>query len=826
MKPPSRTPKSTSYPEARRITITSSPSSKPGARRLQALAGILELERTGDFSDRAVSGGLAGFVANLQADLLPDLLVPEVARLLHYPNIDPSDRAEAIGDALEALGVAPAALKAPAKKRAAGKAKSGKAARKSARTKTHGTGKICSKLDTPVTNLFRVGPQYEKLLKKLNIATYEDFLYHFPRKYLDRSNFTPVSDIRPGQAVNIIADVTEISTRRARRMNLTRGVLSDESDSIAAVWFNQPYLQKTLQGRRNVAFFGRARWGRDGPELSAPDFELDLNRSLHAGRQVPVYPATGKLTQKILRLWAREVVDACAGLVVDFLPAEVIAAAGLIPTDRALHDIHFPESPEAAAAAVKRLAFDELFLLQLGVLERRRDWREGSPGRAIEQNREPVRQFVRDLPFKLTGNQSDAIGDILDDIERPVAMNRLLQGDVGSGKTVVAAAAILACVRAGHQAAIMAPTQLLAEQHLATLNQVFQGEEIVVELITGALTKAKRRKAWARVAAGEVDVVVGTQALITDEAEFDSLTFIVIDEQHRFGVHQRARIRGLGINPHVLVMTATPIPRTLALTIYGDLDISRIAEMPPGRLPVKTALIAPEQRAKSFAFIREQVAEGRQVFVVFPLIEESETLQVRSAEAEFERLRSDVFPQLAERIGLLHGRLTNKAKTAVMNAFRDHELDILVTTAVVEVGVDVPNATIMMVEGAERFGLAQLHQFRGRVGRSDLQSYCLLLSDSEDAADNQRLLAMTRTNDGFQLAERDLELRGPGEVLGSRQSGLPELRVASLSDVATLELSRREAIALFKRDPDLREGDNRLVRERLDSFWDRRTEVS
>ncbi len=752
--------------------------------------------------------------------------MPEVARLLHYPNIDPSDRAEAIGDALEALGVAPAALKAPAKKRAAGKAKSGKAARKSARTKTHGTGKICSKLDTPVTNLFRVGPQYEKLLKKLNIATYEDFLYHFPRKYLDRSNFTPVSDIRPGQAVNIIADVTEISTRRARRMNLTRGVLSDESDSIAAVWFNQPYLQKTLQGRRNVAFFGRARWGRDGPELSAPDFELDLNRSLHAGRQVPVYPATGKLTQKILRLWAREVVDACAGLVVDFLPAEVIAAAGLIPTDRALHDIHFPESPEAAAAAVKRLAFDELFLLQLGVLERRRDWREGSPGRAIEQNREPVRQFVRDLPFKLTGNQSDAIGDILDDIERPVAMNRLLQGDVGSGKTVVAAAAILACVRAGHQAAIMAPTQLLAEQHLATLNQVFQGEEIVVELITGALTKAKRRKAWARVAAGEVDVVVGTQALITDEAEFDSLTFIVIDEQHRFGVHQRARIRGLGINPHVLVMTATPIPRTLALTIYGDLDISRIAEMPPGRLPVKTALIAPEQRAKSFAFIREQVAEGRQVFVVFPLIEESETLQVRSAEAEFERLRSDVFPQLAERIGLLHGRLTNKAKTAVMNAFRDHELDILVTTAVVEVGVDVPNATIMMVEGAERFGLAQLHQFRGRVGRSDLQSYCLLLSDSEDAADNQRLLAMTRTNDGFQLAERDLELRGPGEVLGSRQSGLPELRVASLSDVATLELSRREAIALFKRDPDLREGDNRLVRERLDSFWDRRTEVS
>ncbi len=725
MQPPSRTPKSTSKSEARRITTTSSPSSRPGARRLQALASILELERNLGFADRAVSGGLAGFVANLQADLLPDLLAPEVARLLHYPNIDPGDRAEAIGDALEALGVAPATAPVPAKK--SGKITQDNTSKaKSKKPKTS----IRSRLDTPITNLFRVGPQYEKLLTKLNIATYEDFLYHFPRKYLDRSNFTPISDIRPGQAVNIIADISEISTRRVRRMNLTRGLLTDKSDSIAAVWFNQPYLQKTLQGRSNVAFFGRARWGRDGPELSAPDFELDLNRSLHAGRQVPVYPATGKLTQKMLRLWSREVVEACAGLVVDFLPAEVIKAADLIPIDRALHDIHFPDSPEAATAAVTRLAFDELFLLQLGVLERRRDWREGSPGRAIEKNREPVRQFVRDLPFKLTGDQADAIGDILDDIERPVAMNRLLQGDVGSGKTVVAAAAVLACVRAGHQAAIMAPTQLLAEQHLATLNQVFAGQDITVELISGALTKAKRRKVWARVAAGNIDVVVGTQALITDEAEFDSLTFVVVDEQHRFGVHQRARIRGLGINPHVLVMTATPIPRTLALTIYGDLDISRIAEMPPGRLPVKTALIAPEQRAKSFAFIREQVADGRQVFVVFPLIEESETLQVRSAEAEFERLRSDVFPQLAERIGLLHGRLTNKAKSAVMNSFRDHELDILVTTAVVEVGVDVPNATIMMVEGAERFGLAQLHQFRGRVGRSDLQSYCLLLSDS------------------------------------------------------------------------------------------------
>ena len=808
-------------PEGRRITTTSSPSNKSAPPlRFEALGRILDLERRGGHTDRAVTGGLARFIANLQQDLQPERLPPALATLLNYEKFDPESRAAAVAAALDSLG----ADSAPAPKAKSARTARTRANRASTPTKTRRAGK----LDTSITHLFRVGPQYEKLLTNLGITTYVDLLYHFPRKYLDRSNFVAVADIRAGMAINVIASVEQIKTRKspARRFNLTEAILTDGSDSIKAVWFNQPYLQKTLQGRQNVAFFGRAQWGRDAPELRAPDFELDLTRSLHAGRQVPVYPSTGKLSQKMLRLWAGEVVESCAGLVVEFLPEDIRASAHLIDIGTALRDIHFPGSPEAAAAAVKRLAFDELFLLQLGVLERRREWREGSPGRAIQANREDIRAFARSLPFKLTGDQGTTVAEILDDIERPVAMNRLLQGDVGSGKTVVAACAILACVRAGYQAAVMAPTQLLAEQHFTTLNQVFNDQDISVELITGALTKAKRRKSWQRVAAGEVDVVIGTQALITDEAEFANLSFVVVDEQHRFGVHQRARIRGLGINPHVLVMTATPIPRTLALTLYGDLDISRISEMPPGRRPVKTALIAPEQRAKSFAFIREQVAEGRQVFVVFPLIEESETLQVRSAEAEFNRLRTDIFPEFADRIGLLHGRLSNKAKTAVMNAFRDHELDLLVTTAVVEVGVDVPNATIMMIEGAERFGLAQLHQFRGRVGRSDLQSYCLLLSDSEDAAENQRLLAMTRTNDGFALAERDLELRGPGEVLGARQSGLPELRVASLSDVATLELSRREAIALFKRDPDLLQPDNRVIRERLDSFWDRHAELS
>jgi ATP-dependent DNA helicase RecG len=750
-------------------------------------------------------------VGSLKGDSETGILPPEIVELLMYDDLDRNSRAKAVAKALETVKT---------KFRSSPSVKISSSASRKSKQKTY--------LDSPITNLFRVGPQYEKLLGKLGISTYMDFLYHFPRKYLDRSHFVPLTEIQPGQPVNVIAHVEKIQTRKspARRFNLTEATLVDGSSSAKAVWFNQPYVQRALTGRRNVAFFGRAQWGRDGPELRAPEFELDLNRSLHAGSQVPVYPSTGKLSQKMMRLWSREVVESCADLVVEFLPEHILESANLMDKQVALRNIHFPSSSDNALAAIKRLAFDELFLLQLGVLERRRNWREGSPSRPIKADRNDVREFVRNLPFKLTGDQGKAIGDLLDDLEHNVAMNRLLQGDVGSGKTIVAACGILACACVGAQSAIMAPTQLLAEQHYATLAEAFRRQNICIELVTGTLSKAKRNKMWGRVAAGDIDVVIGTQALISHEAEFANLSFVVIDEQHRFGVHQRARIRGLGMNPHVLVMTATPIPRTLALTIYGDLDISRIMEMPPGRRPVKTALIAPEKRDDALTFTRQEIAKGRQMFVVFPLIDESETLQVRSAEAEFHRFRTEVFPELASRIGLLHGRQTNKDKTAVLNAFRDHELDILITTAVVEVGVDVPNATIMMIEGAERFGLAQLHQFRGRVGRSDLQSYCLLLSDLQDATENERLLAMTRTNDGFALAERDLELRGPGEILGSRQSGLPELRIASLSDVATLELSRREAIALFKRDPDLLQPDNRIIREHLDRFWDRRAELS
>ncbi|MCY4109688.1 MAG: ATP-dependent DNA helicase RecG [Chloroflexi bacterium] len=796
--------------EASRTTTTSSRSNSYDlTSKLKVLARVLDAERERGFPDRAVMGGLGKFVAGLISSDAGGTLSPEIKALEAYEGMDASTRAAAVAEAMQSLGerTEQPQRKAPRRKK----------------KRVTGVG-----LESPVTDLFRVGPQYEKLLKKLGIDTYRDMLFHFPRRYLDRSTFTPISDVEPGDAVNVIADVIEIVSRKSpqRRFTLTEALLSDESGDIKAIWFNQPYVAKSLRNKKGVAFFGRATWGDLGPELRAPEYELDLGRSLHSGRQVPVYRSTGKLSQKLLRLWASQAVEACAALVDEFLPERILESAGLIGIEEALRSIHFPETPEDAVRAVKRLAFDELFLLQLGVLERRRDWREGSPGKAVTVERDDVRSFVRSLGFALTGDQKQAVAEILDDIERPIAMNRLLQGDVGSGKTVVAASALLAAALAGAQSAFMAPTQILAEQHFKTLTDLMSSYGLEAALITGALTKARRRKAWERVENGEVQIVVGTHALIADEARFRDLNLVIVDEQHRFGVHQRARLRGKGFNPHMLVMTATPIPRTLALTLYGDLDITRISEMPPGRTPVKTALISPETRTKAYRFVREQLAAGWQAFAVYPVIDESETLQVRAAEREFERLREEVFPEFGDGIALLHGRMSNKRKTETMIRLRNGEIKLLVSTALVEVGVDVPNATVMIIEGAERFGLAQLHQFRGRVGRSDQQSYCLLFSDSTDAAENERLQAMTRSGDGFALAEKDLEIRGPGEILGSRQSGLPVLKVASLSDVDTLELARREAVALFKRDGYLKDPENAGVAERLANFWDSLAELS
>jgi ATP-dependent DNA helicase RecG len=468
--------------------------------------------------------------------------------------------------------------------------------------------------------------------------------------------------------------------------------------------------------------------------------------------------------------------------------------------------------------ARRRLAFDELLLIQLGMLNHKRDWQEGQPGNSLKAKPEFLEALLRSLPYDLTPPQQRVLAEIIDDLGKPRPMSRLLQGDVGSGKTVVAAAALLVAVSSGSQGVLMAPTEILAEQHFKTLSQLLAQQPVTIALLTGSMKKGEKQRIYDRILKGEIDIVVGTHALIQEGVEFKQLGLAVIDEQHRFGVRQRSALRQKGFNPHVLVMTATPIPRTLALTLYGDLDLSVIDQLPPGRQEIKTKWLAPHQRQSAYKFLRQQVAEGRQAFIICPLIEESEAIEAKAATTEYERLSQGIFPDL--RLGLLHGRMTSSEKDEVMQRFRAGGLDILVSTPVVEVGIDVPNATVMLVEGADRFGLSQLHQFRGRVGRGGHQSYCLLLAETPSAEGRERLMLLERTQDGFALAEEDLKMRGPGEFFGIRQSGLPDLRMARLSDVELLELARKEAILLFERDPGLKRAEHRPLTQELARLWE------
>ncbi|NLX42573.1 MAG: ATP-dependent DNA helicase RecG, partial [Chloroflexi bacterium] len=485
----------------------------------------------------------------------------------------------------------------------------------------------------------------------------------------------------------------------------------------------------------------------------------------------------------------------------------------------ALQQIHFPDSMEQARQARDRLAFDELLLLQLGVLRKRQDWRS-EPGIPIASEPGLVHDLEAHLPYTLTGAQQRAISEILQDMTRSVPMSRLLQGDVGSGKTIVALAAILTAVRAGFQAALMAPTSILAEQHMRTISGILEYyPKVRMGLLLGGQTALEKEAMRRALAEGEIDLVVGTHALIQDEVSFKRLGLVVVDEQHRFGVEQRQTLRAKSIawSPHLLAMSATPIPRTLALTLYGDMELSVLDELPPNRQPVVTAVRTASSREGIYRFIRDQISAGHQAYIIYPLVEESEAVEARAAVEEHDRLAQEVFPQL--RLGLLHGRIGAEEKERVMSQFREGQLDILVSTAVVEVGMDVPNATVMLIEGAERFGLAQLHQFRGRVGRGSSRSYCILVSDSTTEESLQRLQIMAETEDGFVLAEKDLEMRGPGDFIGVRQSGLPELRLAQVTDRVTLEQARAEALQIFAQDPDLSESRHRALAEHAEAFW-------
>ncbi|MBJ7593936.1 MAG: ATP-dependent DNA helicase RecG [Candidatus Dormibacteraeota bacterium] len=639
-------------------------------------------------------------------------------------------------------------------------------------------------------------------LDRLGITTVRDLLFHMPRRYEDTRVLTPVAQLRAGEVQTSQVVIRNVTVHRShvKKIWLVEASLVDGRDVVGAVWFNQRFLMNQLRSGMEVLVSGKVETSRTGLTFRNPTFERVGSEQRHVGRLAPVYPETEKLSSARLRSLIEPLLPLADSLP-DRLPSEVRSAEHLMGIGTALRQVHFPDDEQSRARAHERIAFEELFLLQLAA-QRARRRRLSSAGVAIPYDVEVARAFAGSLPFQLTEGQRVAAHQVLTDMAGSGSMNRLLQGDVGSGKTVVAAMAALMAHRAGFQVAVMAPTEILARQHQATLTQMLAAHDLAPRLLVGSTPARARREIVEAMANGRESLLVGTHALIEDDVVFSDLGLVVVDEQHRFGVAQRQRLRRKGaLMPNFLAMTATPIPRSLSLTVYGDVNISELREMPPGRHPVATRVVPPYQRDEAYAFIREQIGAGRQAFVICPLIEENDKLGVRSATAEHERLRDDVFPDL--RVELLHGRMPSREKEERMGRFARGDADLLVATSVIEVGVDVPNATILVIEGAERFGLAQLHQFRGRVGRDRHRSYCILFQSSIDDEGSQRLETVAATHSGFDLAEADLRLRGAGDVAGLRQHGLPEMLAADLLDVAMLQRARAAAEAWLDHDPEL-----------------------
>ena len=680
-------------------------------------------------------------------------------------------------------------------------------------------------LNAPLTVLQGVGPKHAQTLAELGMQTLGDMLYYFPRRYEDYSQLKPIKSLWYGEQITVIGTIQSVHTRpiRGGSASIIEAILSDGTGALRLSWFNQPWMANRLKEEMQISVSGKVEQYLGRLVMNQPDWEPVDIEHLHTNRIVPIYPLTARITQKWLRNLMNQVVTYWAPAVVDSLPESTRKDARLMSLGQALLQAHFPDTQDSLKTARERLAFDEIFFLQMGVLRQKRDWKQVE-ARRFSVSDDWLGARLTSLPFTLTNAQQRAITDIRADFDSGKPMNRLLQGDVGSGKTVVAALAAAMITSNGSQAAIMAPTGILAEQHyrsfidlLASENGIIQPNEI--RLLVGDTAESEKEAIRNGLADGSIKIVIGTHAVIEGPVQFKDLQFAVIDEQHRFGVEQRAELRSKGTNPHLLVMTATPIPRSLALTVYGDLDLSVMDEMPVGRQPINTYVLRPQERERAYTLIRGQIKEGRQTFIIYPLIDESEKMEdLRAAVDDYEVLSKEIFPDL--KLGLLHGRMKPNEKDETMLKFRDKQYDILVSTTVVEVGVDVPNATVMLIEGADRFGLAQLHQLRGRVGRGSEQSYCLLVPTHEDAAENERLQAMTQSNDGFVLAELDLKQRGPGEFLGTRQSGYATgLRMASITDVALIEKARTQAQKLFDNDADLQKPEHALLAESLQRFW-------
>ena len=678
--------------------------------------------------------------------------------------------------------------------------------------------------NTPIRYIKGVGPKKSEVFNAIDIGTVEDLLYYLPFRYEDRSHFTRVCDVKEGEVATIKGEVRTLGSIRTRTgLNIFQLALDDGTGVVYGIWFHQPYLKKIFKTGQKIVMYGKVE-RHDKLRINHPRYEIlkgDDRDSIHVGRIVPVYHLTQELSQRNLRTIAFCAVSDYSRSIQDILSTKMRARNKLVDLAFGIKNIHFPANYESLNRAYKRIVFDEFFLLQLAIAIKKRDRVLGEKGVAHNIDKDKARDFIESLPFELTDGQRRAIEAIERDMASPRPMNRLIQGDVGSGKTIVACHALLLAAGNGFQGVFMAPTEILAEQHYLTLTKIFMDLDINVALLVQGISPKERSRILEDAREGRIDVLIGTHAVIQEGVDFKNLGLAVIDEQHKFGVSQRAKLQGGQRPPDVLLMTATPIPRTLAMTVYGDLDVSVIRELPPGRGEITTYWVSDSDREKVYHFLREEISKGRQAYVVYPRLEETAVEDLRSAKLMYEELKDRIFKDL--RVGLIYGKMESKKKDSIMRSFKKGDIDMLISTVVVEVGIDVSNASVMVVENAERFGLSQLHQLRGRIGRGKHESYCVLVSDSDKETAQKRLTAMTESQDGFQIAEEDLKLRGPGDIFGTRQHGLPEIRFGNIvRDMEIMEVARREAFSLIAEDPRLDNHENRFIKRALDKRFKER----
>jgi len=812
---------------------------------LEKLIKILNLEIQSGCANKTIIGGLDKFYPNWLSDAkseqVPEDLIQHIEEMFTaYPGMSAPDREIAINSVFTAINEHyPSIERAtdqyqrvnPSRPHA-GQAAPDKSPQPNHQTQptTPRTGSGAAGLKSSLTILQGIGTIKNDLFLSLGVRNIEDLLYYFPRRYVDYSTLKTINRIDYGDELTIIATVQSTMTTPIRRRNQARVevVVSDGTGFLRLVFFRSlKYIQSFENHFRRgtqLVISGKVTMYLGRKQMNDPAFEpLDASH-LNTNRITPVYPLTAGLTQKDVRTAVNTALRFHVTRIQDHLSSNIRSSAGLVDLPVALHQVHYPDSFDLLRIARDRLAFDEIFFLQLGVQQQKQSWQE-IPANRYEITDDQVDGIINHLPFTLTAAQQRVLGEIRQDLRSGRPMNRLIQGDVGSGKTIVAAIASTTVNIGGGQTAFMAPTSILADQHYQLLVKTLTSDETSglplqphqIRLLTGDTSSKEREEISTGCVDGSIRILIGTHALIEDPVRFTNLQLAIIDEQHRFGIAQRAALRQKGENPHLLVMSATPIPRSLALTLFGDLDISIIDEMPAGRKPVDTQIIHPFARDKAYTLINKEIESGHQAFIIYPLIEKGDDEDKKAAVDEHAYLQKEVFSHL--NLGLLHGRMPADEKERVMRDFRDRKYEILVSTTVIEVGVDVPNATVMLIEGANRFGLAQLHQLRGRVGRGGDAAYCLLIPENEDAIENERLAVMTETTDGFVLAEKDLEQRGPGDFIGFRQSGYADLRMASLTDIHLIEKARHFAQEILKEDPSLNKVEHQAIAERLSELW-------